>query len=258
MERIVPTTPEEFKQQSLDLLAGQLVMYGAYPGYAQQRLWIADGPDVTPDGRMALPFGFDALLSTQQPDVEERRLFVRLGLEIDYPHGRPVHPWVNDMISRRDIGVLTGKGAYHHWGPNHTADPIVFRTTDEGVDVLLIQRGDTGAWALPGGFVEFGDGALHTAVLEAGQETSLDISGLAHHAQLVYQGPLADLRVTANAWPETSAFLFDATGANLPAPAAGDDAVNAAWVPRKHCGDILFGSHSLLVGIAGAIYDSRT
>jgi 8-oxo-dGTP pyrophosphatase MutT (NUDIX family) len=203
---------------------------------------------------IAIPDGHDAVLSQGNPSADETAGFVSMGLQVDHPHGRPLHPWLDDMVCRRDIGVLTGKGAYWNWGPNYTADPIVFRQSGATREVLLIQRGDTGAWALPGGFVEPGDTALQTAVKEAGEETGLDITSLAHDARLVYRGPLADLRATAHAWPETTAYLFDATGSDLPEPCGNDDAIDATWVPMAECSDLLFGSHSLLVGMAGALY----
>ncbi len=94
---------------------------------------------------------------------------------------------------------------------------------------------------------------------------------------------MADLRVTANAWPETTAYRIDLNldeksqqKALIEMTSDGqfqkivrnigrfalrqkinripwkgsDDAKSAAWVPVSNCGEFLFGSHSLLVELA--------
>lgn len=46
-------------------------------------------------------------------------------------------------------------------GPNYTADAVVINPASKRL--LLIQRKDTGQWALPGGFVDEGEIALDAA-----------------------------------------------------------------------------------------------
>ena len=54
---------------------------------------------------------------------------------------------------------LSGRGLLGKWGPNHAADPIVTRNDPEKdqLQMVAIQRKDTGQWALPGGMVDDGE-----------------------------------------------------------------------------------------------------
>lgn len=68
------------------------------------------------------------------------------------PSGRPLNP-------RGRTGV-SGRGRLGKWGPNHAADPIVTRFDPKRPTVAqmaAIKRGDTGAWACPGGMVDAGE-----------------------------------------------------------------------------------------------------
>ena len=61
--------------------------------------------------------------------------------------GRPLNP-----VGRTG---LAGRGLLGKWGSNHAADPIVTRFHPAGgqLQVVAIQRKDTGQWAIPGGMV---------------------------------------------------------------------------------------------------------
>ena len=53
---------------------------------------------------------------------------------------------------------MVERGRLAKWGPNHAADPMVTRyhaVTGE-LQIVVIKRSDTGAWALPGGMVDPG------------------------------------------------------------------------------------------------------
>jgi len=137
----------------------------------------------------------------------------------------------------------TGKGAYWNWGPNYTADPIVI-TSEQRPRILLIKRSDTGEHALPGGFVD--ETELHNPILAAYRELeeetglTIDVGG-----DLIYQGIVDDPRATANAWPETSAYLFTISE---PMPVqAGDDAREADWYFIDDLPEKLYGSHADLI-----------
>lgn len=151
-----------------------------------------------------------------------------------------------------------GRGKLYKWGVNSAADPILMRrvvrddVTSEGTlfEVLLIERGDGGGWALPGGFVEAGEAmtdAMRRELKEetmdwantcAGKRSKLNTSSIGKALQteptIVYQGYVWDPRNTDNAWIETTAGLFDMSCCdpneirNL--FVAGDDAKNVAWV----------------------------
>lgn len=272
-----------FKEESLRRLADQVQRH-TYPGYPEFSDRLSSDLPFEADGAK-LPFGPWETSGGTLPTIPEQEALSAAGVRRD-GYGRPLHPWIDDMISNPDIGVVTGKGFYWNWGPNYTADPIVIRHDLIHPYVLLIKRRDTGQWALPGGFVDQKDeDSLAAAIREAQEETGIDLR-LAHaYITPVYQGPLADPRVTANAWPETSAYcinLFPHTGDNIlgldtmvgvnprqqladklkQQPRSndvylepiiwqgGDDAREAAWVSAHHIGSMLFGSHQLLVQLA--------
>lgn len=203
---------------SIELLRQQLSDFGAFPGYPTERVFSKDH------------------------------------ITANSPVEKPIHPWLDKMIGDGGIGVVLGKGKYYYWGPNYTADPIIFRQSEAGLEVLLIQRPDTSRWAFPGGFVDPGEQALIAAIREALEETEIDISMLKEEAIQIYSGPVADLRMTANAWAETTAIMFDVTGIDLPAPQKTDEALYAKWVLVSECPDVLFGSHSVLLNLAVSKY----
>lgn len=77
-------------------------------------------------------------------------------------NGKPMNPFGRTGIN--------GRGILGRWGPNHAADPIVSTWKRVGgeivkhsqskkpiLQVLCIQRGDTGEIALPGGMVDPGE-----------------------------------------------------------------------------------------------------
>lgn len=245
------------RRGSIDVLSKN-VQTQTYPGYPvyEQRLQAADLSRDT-EGRLAIPVGRAWVHPRDMADTSYRHMDFS-GYQQDAA-GRPLHPWVQDMLDS-GAGIVAGKGAYWHWGPNYTADPIIVRHDLEEPHVLLIQRSDTGAWALPGGFVDPGETGMLAAFREAGEEAGDDIkvalSRRGVEARLVYQGPVADLRATAHAWPETTAVRFD-----IPNYVArehlldmqwegSDDATHAAWVPASEINNRLYGSHRFLIEAA--------
>ena len=178
--------------------------------------------------------------STSLPSQFETELFIANGYDVDL-EGRPLHPHLDE------IGPLpTGKGAYWGWGPNYTADPIVI-TTEYRPRVLLIHRNDTGDLALPGGFVDAEELSepIKASYRELEEETGLVLTT---DGKLVYQGIVNDPRTTANAWPETSAYLFN-VAEPLPVQ-AGDDAKEAGWYFIDELPETLYGSHAALIQAA--------
>ena len=171
------------------------------------------------------------------PTSIETELFIASGYDVD-SDGRPLHPNLNQLGP-----IPTGKGAYWSWGPNFTADPIVI-TTEDRPRVLLIHRNDTGDLALPGGFVDADElqKPITAAYRELEEETGLVLK---NRGRLVYQGIVEDPRTTANAWPNTSAYLFN-VAEPLPVQ-AGDDAREAHWYFVDELPDNLYGSHAVLI-----------
>lgn len=123
--------------------------------------------------------------------------------------GRPLNPFGRTGIS--------GRGILGRWGPNHAADPIVstwkrmngeivkHSTTQKPIlQVLCIQRGDTGEMALPGGMVDEGEQVSTTLKREFIEEA---LNGKIDESQLneffkdgteIYRGYVDDPRNTDN------------------------------------------------------------
>lgn len=178
-------------------------------------------------------------------DAVQQRLLAE-GYRLD-TIGRPMHPWLEAMATDPDIGLVGGKGAYWQWGPNRTADALVVH----GDRLLLVRRHDTGLWAVPGGFCD-DEPASTTALRELHEETGLELTHGTYHARILYNGPVADPRLTAHAWPETTAILHAIEPTDIPpAVAAGDDAAEAVWVPFADLTHYrMFGSHRWLAQLA--------
>ena len=153
--------------------------------------------------------------------------------------GRPLNP-----VGRTG---LCGRGLLGKWGPNHAADPIVTRPksgAEDQLQVIVVQRKDTGEWALPGGMVDDGESVSLTVrrefeeecgAIEDPQERSnfmADVAKLFETGKKVYTGYVDDPRNTDNAWMETTAFSFHCSkelGDRL-ALKAGDDAQAVTWI----------------------------
>lgn len=213
-----------------------------YPGYPVEHFSL-DLPLERPLQDIVIPEGPWSLNARPLPTPEASRLFNEQGYKTD-SLGRPLHPWARQLLSAETGGVTTGKGAYWNWGPNLTVDPIVI-TNEARPRILLIERSDTGALALPGGFADGDELPRDGALRELKEETGLELT---QAGKLIYQGPVADLRTTLHAWAETSAFLFyvdeacEVTG--------NDDALSADWYYIDELPTTLFGSHAVLVKMA--------
>jgi ADP-ribose pyrophosphatase YjhB (NUDIX family) len=104
-----------------------------------------------------------------------------------------------------------GEKIERYRNPAPTADAII----EIGNQIVLVERKfPPYGWAVPGGFVEYGETLEHAAVREAGEETSLDVTltGLLG----VYSDPKRDPRKHTI----TTVFIATARGE----PRASDDA----------------------------------
>jgi 8-oxo-dGTP diphosphatase len=100
--------------------------------------------------------------------------------------------------------------------PVPTVDIII--ELESGGIVLIRRKNPPPGWALPGGFIDYGEAAEEAAVREALEETSLNVQ-LVEQFQ-VYSDPKRDPR------QHTIAIVFIATGRGTPRGA--DDALEAA------------------------------
>ncbi|HYC55160.1 MAG TPA: NUDIX hydrolase [Candidatus Binatia bacterium] len=100
-------------------------------------------------------------------------------------------------------------------GPFLAADAIIEL---EGGRIVLIERGgEPKGWAIPGGFVEYGESLEEAAVREAREETGLEVELL--ELLYVYSDPARDPR------HHTVTAVFIARGQGE--PVGGDDAASA-------------------------------
>ncbi len=125
----------------------------------------------------------------------------------------------------------------NHWRkPSVTVDGIVVKRDK----ILLIRRGKEpfkGSYALPGGFLEYGEKAEHCATREVREETGVvteivDLVG-------VYSDPKRDPRGHF----VTAVYQLRAVGGRLK---AGDDAQSAEWVPLSKLPEFAF-DHGTIV-----------
>lgn len=103
-----------------------------------------------------------------------------------------------------------------HKNPYPTVDIIIeMKNNDENCGIILIKRKNPPyGWALPGGFVDYGESLEAAAVREAREETSLDIKLL--YQMHTYSDPNRDPRKHTI----TTVYVAEAAGI----PIAQDDA----------------------------------
>lgn len=125
-------------------------------------------------------------------------------------------------------------------GPNYTADAVII--DPEAAKILLIERGDGGGWALPGGFIDPTDASgKEAAIREAKEEATITIEG---KGQCIFKGIVDDPRNSDRAWIETEAYLFCVL--NQTRVEAQDDAINALWYDLAALPP-LYASHQIII-----------
>ncbi len=218
-----------------------------YPDYPSERL-TSDNQEVArqlAEGRISLlPEGpWDAGYEHLKPQTEEEFRLLRLQAYNFDDAGRPLHPWLYDMLSDPDVGVVTGTGSYWKLGPNKTADPIVI-TNEEVPHVLLVLRNDNNLWAFAGGFLDPGDDGV-----AAGRRENMEEAGLWLPDQpdaIIYEGVVADARTTTYAWAETFAALWR-VDKQMPLTPDYTEVKDARWFPINKLPTRLHGSHGALL-----------
>jgi ADP-ribose pyrophosphatase YjhB (NUDIX family) len=118
--------------------------------------------------------------------------------------------------------------------PIPTVDVII---NYSGGVVLIGRKNFPFGWAIPGGFIDYGETAEDAAIREAKEETSLDILDVAQFR--VYSAPNRDPRF------HTLSVVFIARGEGQLAPA--DDAVDARVFDRLNLPFPLVFDHSTIL-----------
>jgi 8-oxo-dGTP diphosphatase len=117
-------------------------------------------------------------------------------------------------LIERHICPACGHVTERYKNPYPTADVII----DIGGKVVLIKRNNPPeGWAIPGGFIDYGESAEDAAIREMREETGLELTSLRQFH--VYSAPGRDPRF------HTLTVVFTAESAGI--PKAGDDAGDA-------------------------------
>ncbi len=141
------------------------------------------------------------------------------------------------------------KHCYDYPRPALTVDVVLFALSDEGVELLLIERGHPpyeGCWALPGGFVDMDEPVAFAAIRELEEETGL--TGIPVKQFEVFSAPDRDPRGRVVA----VAHYAVVEKANCK-PVAGDDARNVQWANINKLPELAFDHHEIIAAAKAAV-----
>lgn len=117
--------------------------------------------------------------------------------------------------------------------PTPTVDIII---EVEGKIVLIERKNPPFGWALPGGFVDYGESYESAARREADEETGLRVESLEQFR--TYSDPARDSR------QHTASTVFTAKAKGI--PVAGDDARSAALFSKETLPPLVFDHQEIL------------
>lgn len=123
------------------------------------------------------------------------------------------------VLGKRICPACGGESEYYR-NPTPTVD-IIIAIADKGI-VLIMRKNEPVGWAIPGGFVDYGESLEEAAVREAREETSLDVTLLGQ--MHTYSRPDRDPRQHTI----STVFIAEAEGI----PRAADDAVEIGLFTR--------------------------
>lgn len=136
--------------------------------------------------------------------------------------------------------------------PTVACDTVVFTVKDGALCVLLVVRGNDpfkGMYALPGGFLEWGESCEQGARRELMEETGLEVDGL--ELVGVFSEPGRDPRGTI-----VSVEYLAVVEPEKAVIQAGDDAAEAQWVAVEKVPKLAF-DHSEVFEAAKALLESK-
>lgn len=128
-----------------------------------------------------------------------------------------------------------GREIERYKNPLPTVDIII--ETGKGI-VLIRRKNPPYGWALPGGFVDYGETLEQAAVREAREETSLDVELVSQFR--AYSDPSRDPR------HHTISVIFRARAVSG-TPRAADDAIDAGIFDRNNLPDDLAFDHGKIL-----------
>jgi 8-oxo-dGTP diphosphatase len=140
-----------------------------------------------------------------------------------------------------------GQAVERFRNPAPTVDAVIY---DPDRGVVLVKRGaEPFGYALPGGFVEYGESTEQAVAREALEETNLRIRlvGLLG----VYSAPKRDPR------SHTLSVIYTARAENPDAVRGGDDAAEAAFHPLDKLPPLVFDHDRVLRDFAAALAGGR-
>ncbi len=130
------------------------------------------------------------------------------------------------MSSKKVICPECGAVVLRYHSPIPTVDVIIEKESEEsgrGI-VLILRKNEPRAWALPGGFVDYGETLEEAAAREAREETGLEVKSVRQFH--TYSDPRRDPRRHTI----STVFIARAEGS----PQAGDDAESAGIFSEKN------------------------
>ncbi len=113
---------------------------------------------------------------------------------------------------------------------------VLIEMPGEGI-VLIERKNPPLGWAIPGGFVDYGESLEAAAIREAGEETGLELEELRQFHS--YSDPQRDPR------GHTVSVVFSARGKGV--PKAGDDARNLKIFPLHKLPEKLAFDHAVIL-----------
>ena len=125
---------------------------------------------------------------------------------------------------------------YRFKSPIPTVDIIVYNPNENKI-VLIERKFEPFGWALPGGFVDYGESLENAAMRECKEETSLDVELICQFQ--TYSNPKRDTRKHTI----STVFIAQMKGGILKAQ---DDAVDADWLNLDHLPNLVF-DHNLII-----------
>lgn len=129
--------------------------------------------------------------------------------------------------------------------PVPTVDVIIRLNGEDGTIVLIERKNPPHGWALPGGFVDYGETLEAAAIREAKEETGLDVQLV--RQMHTYSDPSRDSRMHTI----TTVFVCNAKGEAR----GGDDAKRADVFPLTHLPDEIAFDHREIIEEYRTLYN---